>query len=79
MIVPKRHVKSLSDLTPEEQTDIMKVLAEYEGRNFDIYARSSSSVQRTVPLHQHTHLIKTDTTHAKAALYLKKPYFVAKV
>ena len=80
MVVPKRHVKSLIDLSIEEQQEIMRIIAEFEGNNFNIYARASDSIQRTVPMHQHTHLIKT-TNHrqARAGIYLKKPYFLAKI
>lgn len=79
MVIPKRHVRSLNELKPVELADLMSVIAEYEGKNFNIYARSSNSVERTVPLHQHTHLIKTDTKHARAALYLRKPYISTKI
>lgn len=79
LVVPKRHVKSLVDLTREEQHELMDIIAEYEGQNYNIYARSSDSVQRTVPLHQHTHIIKTNDKHAKTVFYSKKPYFVAKI
>lgn len=79
LVVPKRHVKSFADLNQTERHELMDVIAAYEGQNYNIYARSSNSVQRTIPLHQHTHIIKTGDKPAKASLYLKKPYFVAKV
>ena len=79
MVVPKKHVRSLQELTPAEQMEIMQILAEYEGNNFNIYARSNMSVERTVPLHQHTHLIKTVDKHARVAFYARKPYLVAKI
>lgn len=79
MVVPKHHVRSLTELKPSELADLMDVIAQYEGSNFNIYARSSYSVERTIPLHQHTHLIKTDDKHARAAFYARKPYIVAKI
>lgn len=78
MVVPKRHVGVLAELTADEQADLMRVMAKYESEDFNIYARSNQSVERTVA-HQHTHLIKTATKHAKAALYMRKPYIVAKI
>jgi diadenosine tetraphosphate (Ap4A) HIT family hydrolase len=79
LIVPKRHVPSLSDLTDEERYELMDLMSEYELKEYNIYARSTKSVQRTIPLHQHTHLFKTDTKRARVALYVKKPYIVAKI
>lgn len=79
MVIPKRHVKSLIELSSVERTEIMDIIAEFEGNDFNIYARSSDSVERTIPLHQHTHLIKTDRNHARAAFYSKKPYFFGKI
>lgn len=78
MVVPKRHVKSLGELNAVERADIMDVIAEYESQDFNIYARSRNSVQRTVAMHQHTHLIKTKNRHAKIAFYAKKPYILVK-
>jgi len=79
MVIPKRHVKSLIELSPTEQAELMKVIAEFEGNDFNIYARSSNSVQRTIPLHQHTHLIKTGRKQARIGIYANKPYFLAKI
>lgn len=79
LVVPKRHVKSFADLNQTERYELMDIISEYEGQNYNIYARSSNSVQRTIPLHQHTHIIKTGDKHAKAGFYLKEPYFVAKI
>lgn len=78
MIIPKRHVSSLRELTAEERSDIMELYGEYEAQDFNIYARPSASVQRTIPLHQHTHLIKTGSDQARGALYLAKPYLLGK-
>lgn len=78
LIVPKRHIKSLGELTAAERADIMDIMAEYEQKNFNVYARSSDSVQRTVAMHQHTHLIKTSDKQAKVAFYAKKPYALIK-
>ena len=78
MVIPKRHVKSIAELTTDERKDIIDILSAYEAENYNIYARAVESVQRTVPLHQHTHLIKTDNKQAHGALFLRKPYFLYK-
>jgi len=78
MVIPKRHVKSLKDLTPEERMEIMDIMAGYESQNYNIYARSAESLQRSVPSHQHTHIIKTAGKEAHGSLYLRKPYFLFK-
>ena len=79
LVVPKRHVRSFADLSQEERHELMDLIATYESENYNIYARSSFSVQRSIPLHQHTHLIKTGDKHARAAFYAKKPYIIGKI
>lgn len=77
LVVPKRHVLSLNELTDEEKLDHMNIIAAYEAEGYNIYARSVSSSTRSVP-HQHTHLIKASGKRAKAVLFLQKPYFLFK-
>lgn len=79
MIVPKRHVSTLGELTPEERADIMDICCEYEIQNFNVYARAIKSKQRTIPLHQHTHLIRTKPQSAKRAIYFEKPFYFVKI
>lgn len=78
MVIPKRHVGSLSELTAAERHDLMDIFCEYEAQGYNVYARPINSVQRSIPLHQHTHFIKTGSQQARGALYLAKPYFVQK-
>lgn len=73
MVVPKRHVANLQELSDEALLDIMKLVAQYEGDGYNIYARSSSSATKSIA-HQHTHLIKTTGSAAKRLIYLNKPY-----
>lgn len=77
LVVPKRHVLSLKELTDEEKLDHMNIIAAYEAEGYNIYARSVDSSTRSVP-HQHTHLIKASGKRAKAVLFLQKPYFLFK-
>lgn len=75
MILPKRHVISLSDLNPEERADIMNIIADYESQHYEVYARSPVSESRSVG-HQHTHLIKTERKVHRGLFYLSKPYIL---
>lgn len=79
LVIPRRHVKSLDELKDDELRDVIRLLAKYEADNYNVYARAVDSVQRTVPLHQHTHLIKTGNKQAKAAVYVKNPYWLFRV
>lgn len=75
MIVPKSHVVSLGDLSPEEKIDYMNVLSEYESRGYSIYARAPENKTKTIA-HQHTHLIKTDNKRKKWFFYIRKPHIM---
>ena len=78
LVIPKRHVSSLGQLTKDEKLETMEILAKYEAQSYNIYARTADNNMKTIP-HQHTHLIKTNDKLAKAVLYSQKPYFVWKV
>ena len=73
MVIPKRHLESISEFTDEEKLDHMKILAEYEKQGYDVYARGVGNIARSVK-HQHTHLIKTVNKRAKFVFFLHKPY-----
>jgi len=75
MVIPKKHVQTLGDLSTEELTDLMSIIADYESRNYEIYARSPGSSSRSVP-HQHTHLIKTEPKPGRGLFFLSKPYIL---
>lgn len=75
LLVPARHVESLGQLNAEERREVMNILAEYEEKGYNVYARSVVSTIKSVP-HQHTHLIKTDNIRAKFLFYLRKPYLL---
>jgi diadenosine tetraphosphate (Ap4A) HIT family hydrolase len=79
MIIPTRHVEKLQDLNQHEQKAVMDLIAQYEAKGYNIYARAVGSVQRTVPLHQHTHAIKTDNKQARGALFWRMPYYLFKI
>jgi diadenosine tetraphosphate (Ap4A) HIT family hydrolase len=76
MLVPKRHVAGLGELTSEEQLEIMQRLADFEAHDYSIYARALHSKRRSVPTHQHTHLIKAAERDIKFMISIEKPYFL---
>ena len=59
MIVPKRHVVSVGELTDDELTEMAKIIHEFEPKGYSVYARAPQNTTRSV-VHQHTHLIKTE-------------------
>jgi diadenosine tetraphosphate (Ap4A) HIT family hydrolase len=77
LLVPKRHVGTLTELNAEERADIMNLMCEYETHGYSVYARGVGNVNRSLP-HQHTHLIKTNGPKARGSLYLDKPYVLFK-
>jgi diadenosine tetraphosphate (Ap4A) HIT family hydrolase len=78
LLVPKRHVESLSELTDAEKVEAMNLMAQYEAQGYSVYWRSKANTARSVS-HQHTHLIKVDNVSPHLAVYSQKPYFVFKV
>jgi diadenosine tetraphosphate (Ap4A) HIT family hydrolase len=75
MVIPKRHVETLSEFTDEEKIDQMTIAGEYEAKGFNAYARGVGSVSRTVK-HQHTHLIKLVNKRSNFVLFAQKPYIL---
>lgn len=75
LLVPKRHVHSLGELTANERAETMDIIADYEAQGYNVYARSPDSVHRSVP-HQHTHFIKIKHKPARGAIFLRKPYLL---
>jgi len=78
LILPKRHVATLQELTKTERTELIDLMAEYEVNGYSIHARAPQSTTRSVT-HQHTHLIKTEGKRARASLFLKKPYVLLRI
>ncbi|MCA9345714.1 hypothetical protein KC871_03835 [Candidatus Saccharibacteria bacterium] len=76
MVLPLEHKANLSELSPATQNDIMALLAAYETKGYNIYARSVNNKHRSVAHHQHTHLIKIANDYARASLYIEKPYLL---
>jgi diadenosine tetraphosphate (Ap4A) HIT family hydrolase len=77
LVMPKRHVENLNELTKHEKMALIDVLAEYESKGYSAYARGVGFVKRSVK-HQHTHLIKVSNKEPKFALFFSRPYFLCK-
>lgn len=77
LVIPKQHVTNIQDLSNEARLDIMNVLAHYDAADYNIYARTTSNTNRSVP-HQHTHLIKTNNAIGRGLLLVRKPYVLFK-
>jgi diadenosine tetraphosphate (Ap4A) HIT family hydrolase len=77
LLIPKRHVETLGELSQNERLAVMDVAAEYEGKGYNIYARGVDFVKRSVK-HQHTHLIKVSNKKPRLALFLQRPYLLFK-
>lgn len=75
MVVPRRHVSNLVELTAEESEELMVVFGKYEQDGYDIFARTPTSTVRTL-VHQHTHLIKAEDKRARGIFYWSKPYIL---
>ncbi len=77
LVIPRRHAKTLAELSKAERQAVIDVCAEYEAKGYGIYARGNGSVLRSVT-HQHTHLIKTTNKMPRLTIYLRRPYWLIK-
>jgi diadenosine tetraphosphate (Ap4A) HIT family hydrolase len=77
MIIPKRHIQSIVELSKTEKQELIDIMGEWEDSGYNVYLREKESAMKSVP-HQHSHLIKTKNKVAKFALYIRRPYLVVK-
>jgi diadenosine tetraphosphate (Ap4A) HIT family hydrolase len=73
MIVPKKHIVTLSHLNPEESQEFVKLMSSYESKGYNVWARAPKNIRKSV-VHQHTHLIKPGEKVTKILFYTAKPY-----
>ena len=78
LLLPRRHVQHLNELSGAEKLEIIDKLSEYEAKGYSVYARSQGFNDRSEE-HQHTHLIKTANKKMRVALFIGKPYFLFKL
>lgn len=77
LVIPKRHVETLGELSSAERLAIMDQAARYEIDGYNVYAKGVGFVKRSVK-HQHTHLIKVTNKPPKIAVFLQSPYYLLK-
>lgn len=73
MVVPKKHIDNLSQMTEKEKIEFVDLIESYERQGYNIYTRAPVSVIKSV-VHQHTHMIKTEGSPKKLVFLLRKPY-----
>lgn len=78
LVVPRSHIDSLGQFSPQMWDHFHDLIAAYEQKGYSIYARAPLSTAKSV-VHQHTHLIRTDGRPIKLILWNRKPFsrFVA--
>lgn len=57
LIVPKKHVINVSDLTKNQRNSLMKIINKYDKLDYSFMERCANNKEKSMP-HQHTHLIK---------------------
>jgi diadenosine tetraphosphate (Ap4A) HIT family hydrolase len=80
MIIPNRHVTSMSDLSDDERQEMMDLFCQYEAQGYNLYTRAPQNKNRTIA-HIHTHLIKHKAGSKLPklfSLWLRKPYLLIK-
>jgi len=73
MIIPLQHIEGLESLTDGQKIQFVDLVAKYEKKGYNIYARAQFSAVRSI-VHQHTHLIKTTGIIKKFFLMTRLPY-----
>lgn len=75
MVIPKRHIITISDMSDAEKIEYVTLLGEYEKQDYAVYSRAVVSGIRSVE-HVHTHLLKIPGKRVSWQLYIEKPYLV---
>jgi len=57
LIVPKKHVEAIFELTIEERQNLIELISKYEIKGYSFFSRSPKNQAKSI-WHQHTHLIK---------------------
>ena len=74
MAIPKRHIIWLDELSDAEMLDYMKLVAKYEKKGYNLYARSDLNKVAKSVAHEHMHLIKTKGPRRRQVIFTRKPY-----
>jgi diadenosine tetraphosphate (Ap4A) HIT family hydrolase len=75
MIVPKVHTDRLGELDSNAAVEYVKLIDRYESEGYKLYARTPSSVVKSVK-HQHTHLLQLDGKEKHFVFLLRKPFYI---
>ncbi len=75
LLIPKRHIHSLSELTTKEMVQYTRVISEREENGYSVFTRPMGGKTRSV-LHLHTHLIKTSPKLIRWIFFLRKPHML---
>lgn len=76
LVVPKRHVTSLSELTDEEGREYLRLIQTAEANGYCLYTRGSEGPTKSIA-HLHSHLIKLDfEREIKQYVFVRKPHIV---
>lgn len=73
LVVPKRHVVTLDELSGPEAIEYIGIIASYESKGYNVYLRAPQSSIKSVP-HQHAHFIKPGKRTHKVMFVLRRPY-----
>lgn len=73
MIVPKRHIESLSSLSTEEKAAYVDLLGEYDLKGYSSYARAPFNTMKSVD-HHHTHLMTYTDRPVRFMVYASRPH-----
>lgn len=73
LLVPRRHVESLRELTTDESAEYLGLVSDLEAQGYAIYSRPAGSAGKSIP-HQHTHLIKINNVRIKTLYYNFMPH-----
>jgi diadenosine tetraphosphate (Ap4A) HIT family hydrolase len=75
MLLPKRHVTTLEELTAAERVDYLEQLVAYEKQNYSTYTRAPGNASKSVP-HLHTHLVQLNPKLKRVIVRVKRPYIL---
>jgi diadenosine tetraphosphate (Ap4A) HIT family hydrolase len=75
MLLPKRHVTSLSELTSAERADYIEQLVACEAHDYSTYTRAPGNASKSIP-HLHTHLVRLSPKLKRVIVRIKRPYIL---
>lgn len=74
LVVPKRHIESLSELTDDEKIAYADIIGQYDLLGYSSYARAAVNEMKSVA-HHHTHLVSLALKPVRFIVFTNKPHF----